>query len=484
MKNTFNGFPRGKLPTFAIYTAFISDLLPLIDDLAELKVTLYFVWAVQQREGRFHYLRRRDFLNDANFMAGLAGLDFEPSATLDAALERACQRGTLLHVEIRLGGEIEPLYFVNTELGRDALEQIVRGEWVPSFTDQPVEILPERPNIYRLYEANFGTLTPMLVDTLRDAEKEFPEGWIAEAMRIAVESNARSWRFVQAVLDRWQREGKSNHEVPERRAQSDGQRYITREICRLHRTLRPTGCVRCADGRRSAADWAMCAMICRSIIRSSGSCSAAPTRPPTQLAFNNYASWAIWKPSPGRPSPIFKVDVEMLSPAQQQSLKLAYDSAQIFAAEPKGWLLLEGTYGCGKTHLAAAIANQRLEQEEAVLFITTPDLLDHLRSAYGPSSETGYDQYVRPDAQCAAGDSGRSRRRKPESLGAGKVIPAFELPLQPPTADGDHHQRRSGTARSPDSQPPAGRVDHSPGGHFRAGLPHLGTVRTATISLT
>lgn len=227
MKNNFNGFLPGKQPIFTIPTAFVSDLLPLIDDLAELKVTLYFMWAVQQREGRFHYLRRRDFLNDANFMAGLAGLDFEPSATLDAALERAYRRGTLLRAEIRLGGEIEPLYFINTEMGREALEQIARGEWTPSFTDQPVEILPERPNIYRLYEANFGTLTPLLIDTLRDAEKEYPEGWIAEAMRIAVESNARNWRFVQAILDRWQREGKSSHEIHERHAQRDGQRYIT-----------------------------------------------------------------------------------------------------------------------------------------------------------------------------------------------------------------------------------------------------------------
>jgi len=87
----------------------------------------------------------------------------------------------------------------------------------------------------------------------------------------------------------------------------------------------------------------------------------------------------------------FFVSLPLLTPVQVQSLHMALTVAQDYAADPRGWLLLEGSYGVGKTHLAAAIANQRLEHEEAVLFITTPDLLDHLRSTYGPSSEIGYD---------------------------------------------------------------------------------------------
>ena len=226
MTDHFDGFAPGKQPTFTLPAAFVAELLPRIDDLAELKVTLYFIWAIQQRDGRYRYLRRRDFLNDANFMAGLAGLDFEPGATLDAALRRACGRGTLLSTEIMLGGEAETLYFINTERGRDALEQIQRGGWLPSFGDEPIEILPERPNIYRLYEDNIGPLTPLIADALKDAEREFPASWIEEAIRIAVESNARSWRFVTAVLDRWQREGKKDAPA-ERFAEQDGQRFIT-----------------------------------------------------------------------------------------------------------------------------------------------------------------------------------------------------------------------------------------------------------------
>jgi DNA replication protein DnaC len=81
-----------------------------------------------------------------------------------------------------------------------------------------------------------------------------------------------------------------------------------------------------------------------------------------------------------------------VSAIEAQSLEYARNTAYQYAASPDGWLLLEGTYGCGKTHLAAAVGNERLVRGDLVLLITVPDLLDHLRSTYGPSSETGYDQ--------------------------------------------------------------------------------------------
>lgn len=69
----------------------------------------------------------------------------------------------------------------------------------------------------------------------------------------------------------------------------------------------------------------------------------------------------------------------------------AYAAAWEYAQCPDGWLLLIGTNGCGKTHLAAAVANMLLEQDRAVLFTTVPDLLDHLRAAYAPTSIVSYD---------------------------------------------------------------------------------------------
>lgn len=70
----------------------------------------------------------------------------------------------------------------------------------------------------------------------------------------------------------------------------------------------------------------------------------------------------------------------------------ACNASKQFAASPSGWLVLIGPAGSGKTHLAAAIVNERLNNGSSAFFITTPDLLDHLRSAFNPSSEMTYDE--------------------------------------------------------------------------------------------
>ena len=82
------------------------------------------------------------------------------------------------------------------------------------------------------------------------------------------------------------------------------------------------------------------------------------------------------------------------SDAAKASLKQAKTAAQAYAEEPEGWLVFEGPYGCGKTHLAVAIANQRLESAgEQVMFITAPDLLDLLRMTIGGESDASFDAY-------------------------------------------------------------------------------------------
>ncbi|MDX2161370.1 MAG: ATP-binding protein [bacterium] len=88
----------------------------------------------------------------------------------------------------------------------------------------------------------------------------------------------------------------------------------------------------------------------------------------------------------------YRAESDAWTPEEARSVAIAYRAALDFADAPHGWLLFEGGYGCGKTHLAAAIANARLEGGDSVLFVTVPDLLDHLRATYAPYSEEGYDQ--------------------------------------------------------------------------------------------
>ena len=82
---------------------------------------------------------------------------------------------------------------------------------------------------------------------------------------------------------------------------------------------------------------------------------------------------------------------EGLAPDEVRSLEKAVKSGHHFRRKPRGWLVLTGPYGCGKTHLAAAIANTLADKGNPPLFIMVPDLLDHLRATFSPASSVSYD---------------------------------------------------------------------------------------------
>ena len=76
----------------------------------------------------------------------------------------------------------------------------------------------------------------------------------------------------------------------------------------------------------------------------------------------------------------------------RETLAAALFASKAFAQEPDGWLVLVGGPGCGKTHLAVAVANRQLAQGGDVFFAFVPDLLDHLRYTFSPDSRVTYDE--------------------------------------------------------------------------------------------
>jgi len=205
----FEGFPEGKVHLSPIPAQFFSELLPEIDDLYELKLTLYVFWRLDRMEQPIRYLRLEDVARDERFMDGMGSTKEEADACLARAFQQAVHRGTLLRGQHTGKTTLETLYFLNSPKGRAAIEGLAKGSWEPP-TDgpPPVELAPEPANIFRLYEENIGPLTPMLAEALREAEREYPPAWLVDAIRIAVKNNKRNWNYIQAILRRWQREGR------------------------------------------------------------------------------------------------------------------------------------------------------------------------------------------------------------------------------------------------------------------------------------
>ena len=114
----FPGFPPGKTRLVLLPEPVFSELLPLIDDLVEFKVTLHCYWRLSQGQGAVRFVRRHDLLSDDVLLTGLGPDSVDnPTAALDSALERAVARGTLLHVRAEQDARTEDWYFANTPKG-------------------------------------------------------------------------------------------------------------------------------------------------------------------------------------------------------------------------------------------------------------------------------------------------------------------------------------------------------------------------------
>lgn len=212
----FPGFPDGKVRSLPLPEPFFTELLPVVDHLGELKVTLYAFWRLSLKEGTYRFLRREDFAGDELLMRGLSASPRQAEEALDDALERAEARGTMLHVLIEDAQAVHNLYFMNTPKGREAVEKLTHGEWRPpehADAGAAVTLSRMRSNVFTLYEQNIGALTPMIVEELRDAAATYPAVWIEDAIRIAVKNNARKLKYILAVLERMRTEGRYDQET-------------------------------------------------------------------------------------------------------------------------------------------------------------------------------------------------------------------------------------------------------------------------------
>ena len=228
--DAFSGFPAGKVRFTPLPDLFFSELLPAIDDLAELKVTLHIFWLLHRRKGYPRSVSERELLGDGTLFAGLQALDSSPpQEAILSAVERAVGRGTLLQVETqgREGG-IERWYFANTDQGRRAVERVREGEL--QLAERPLSPTDggplERPNIFQLYEQNVGLLQPIIAEELAQAEKDYPAQWIEEAFQLAAKANVRNWRYISRILERWASRGKDDGKLGEDTEEAIRRRYL------------------------------------------------------------------------------------------------------------------------------------------------------------------------------------------------------------------------------------------------------------------
>ena len=212
-RQPYEGFPR-KVRQVPVPAPMLGSLLERIDDLAELKCALRVISLLSEKRGYPRFLTLREIQADEILARALpdSGKDKSPDL-IEKALGKAVKRGTLSFVVIGSGRKRQPVFGLNAESDRAALARLANKPPPDGLAEyEPPGSPTERPNIFEMYEQNIGLLSPIISDQLREAEAMYHEDWISDAFSEAVSNNKRSWRYISAILERWEREGRGHGE--------------------------------------------------------------------------------------------------------------------------------------------------------------------------------------------------------------------------------------------------------------------------------
>jgi DnaD/phage-associated family protein len=237
---TFAGFPARPEAT-AVPNVFFTDVLPQLGDATELAVTLFAFRALMRKRGFPRYLTIDELTGDAALCAFIEnaagpagrGPGDEAAPAIGRALGRAVEVGVLLALAVERDGTRHELYFLNAPADRRGLEAVRTGavDVGRVLRDTPAA-RAARPSAFALYESVIGTLSPPVAEELTEAERLYPYEWIEAAFREAAAQNARSWRYVARILERWAIEG-PDHATTERDPAAD--RYFKGKYGRILR---------------------------------------------------------------------------------------------------------------------------------------------------------------------------------------------------------------------------------------------------------
>ena len=210
MNAPFEGLRTGARAS-TLPAQFFTEVLPFIDDADDLRVTLYALYAITRPGRPLLAIRASELANEeplARLFATRGG-----ATAVRRHLEAAAARGVLLVLPLEDG---DALCFVHNDGGRRLRDRVIAGAVeVPSLGPGAVRVVAVEPapapsRAAAVYEQEIGMLTPAVAAAIAEAVQRYPEQWIVEALQQASARNARSWRYADAILQRWETEGRND----------------------------------------------------------------------------------------------------------------------------------------------------------------------------------------------------------------------------------------------------------------------------------
>jgi len=199
-----------------IPVSFLTEIVPAITSLEELQVSLPTISLLDAAGGFNEPLAEKTILRDRTLRSALRieGSPRAPDARITKGLDLALARGTLVRLVSAEARKRAIFYYLNTPENRSSIRLMETGQLPAPRTlwpdENPPSITIDRPNAFRLYEQNIGTLTPLIADQISRAIEEYPDDWIEDALGEAVTYNRRSWRYVTRILENWRAYGRQD----------------------------------------------------------------------------------------------------------------------------------------------------------------------------------------------------------------------------------------------------------------------------------
>ena len=191
-----------------------TEILPRLHNESQLRATLYTWYAIASRGSGQRYAYLSQLLTDPVLLSWFTHLGGKNGIL--HGLDLSCREGIFLQLQI---DEDDKILAPNDESGARLISNLkadMKSELV-AHRNQSRGSNPRTDyekaavsTVIEKYENEIGILTPVIADMIAIAEQAYPTTWILEALDIAAQSNARSWKYVTAILARWKNEGKNN----------------------------------------------------------------------------------------------------------------------------------------------------------------------------------------------------------------------------------------------------------------------------------
>lgn len=222
--HAFEGFPGIGKGT-AVPNLFFERVLPRLGSTASLLAFLWVARIAQEQRGQAQCAAQEEIWAWPAARESFENLAGGPDA-LATGLAECVELGVLLPLSLSGPGFRGDVYFVNNPASRRAIARARAGQLDirPGSAAVPASS-PSRPDIFRLYEGQIGTVTPLMADRLAEAAGEYPRDWIEAAFREAAQRNVRNWRYIERILESWSGEGQGYEATPGDSFESAGRGY-------------------------------------------------------------------------------------------------------------------------------------------------------------------------------------------------------------------------------------------------------------------